>query len=116
MKDLWFEISDGGSMDQEKATLVKFRHLLDDAQSARLLGSDQQILLLATALHQIDQLIKGRTDASFRLKGMVDGESYSRFASSPTIEIEYTMTGPPQLSAIIGKIVAKAREECLAAR
>ncbi|WP_164068062.1 hypothetical protein [Rhizobium leguminosarum] len=70
MSDLWFEASDGASMDQEKATLLEFRHLLDDARNARLLGSDQPILSLAKALRQVDHLVRGRTDVTFRFKKM----------------------------------------------
>lgn len=116
MIDLWFEVSDGASMDQEKATLLEFRHLLNDPKSARLLGSDEQILVLAKALRQVDQLMCERSDASFRFMKMVDGETYGQFASSQTVEIEYSMVGPPSLKAVITEIMAKAREECLAAR
>lgn len=116
MTDLWFEVSDGASMDQEKATLLEFRHLLNDPKSARLLGGDEQILLLAKALRQVDRLVRGRNDANFRFKKMVDGETYSRFASSRNVEIEYAIVGPPALKAAIDEIMATAREECLAAR
>ena len=85
MIDLWFEVSEGASMDQERATLPEFRHLLQDPKNARLLGTDQQILMLAKALRQVDQLICGRIDASFRFMKMVDSEAYGMFASSRTI-------------------------------
>ncbi|ANK91550.1 MULTISPECIES: hypothetical protein [unclassified Rhizobium] len=108
MTDLWFEVCEGASMDQEKATLLEFRHLLDDPKSARLLGNDEQILLLAKALRQVDQLVRGRTDVSFRFIRMVDGEAYGQFASSRNVEIEYAMVGPPPLRAVIDQIMATA--------
>ncbi|MBB3411907.1 hypothetical protein FHT87_005874 [Rhizobium sp. BK316] len=116
MTDLWFEVSEGASMDQEKATLLEFRHLLDEPKSARLFGSDQQILLLAKALRQVDHLVRGRTDVSFRFKKMVDGKAHNGLASSQTVEIEYSMIGPSSFRTALDEIMAKAREECLAAR
>lgn len=116
MDDFWFEVSEGASMDGERAALIRFRHLLDDPKTARLAVTDMQLSVLEEALGVINALISGQHDIRFRFITAIDGLDAYPLLPSGALRIEYSVEGQAQLVECIKQVMTLAKARCLKLR
>lgn len=116
MNDFWFDVSEGASMDGEKAALIRFRHLLDDPKKARLAVTDMQLSVLEEALHVINALISRQDDIRFRFITAIDGLDAPSLLPSGELLIEYAVEGQYQLVECVKQLMTLAKARCLKLR